>query len=670
MLRPPFLIATALGAFLLFAVQPLIAKFALPWFGGSPAVWATCLLFFQALVLAGYGWASALLARLPRRGQAAAHLALLVVALLCLPIAPSAAWADGGAPGLRLLGLLAGAVGVPCLALAASAPLLQGWYARTTGRDPYPLYALSNLGSLLALAAYPLVIEPFCGRAFQAQVWSWAFVAYVLVAGACVLLAARQTAPRPAAVEPPPAPPPSRGRIAMWVLLPACGSALLTAASNAICQDVAPVPFLWVLPLALYLLSWIAAFAGPRWYPRALVITLVVISALSVLAIGRFELGMPLVAQVAAHAAALACGCWFLHSELARRRPEPARLGGYYLASAAGGALGGVAVVFGAPLVFATRSEEALLLLGVLALVLVTGGGARWRVPRWAWVLTGVAACALVLAIDRVALALDGVVASERTFFAVLSVREHDRADPRRHRRELRHGSTTHGIQLQEQPRRPTSYYLASSGVGLALAKHQQTGRRVGVVGLGCGTLATYGRAGDHFRFYELDPAVERLARKWFSFLADCQAQVEVAIGDARQTLAAEPDQRFDVLVLDAFSSDAVPAHLLTVEAFVLWQRHLAPGGVLAVHVSNRHLDLRPVVRASAVRLGWQTITIEDAPEEEERPWGESSTWILAGNDHAWFAASAVRLRAAPAEFPPRAVVWTDDRADLLGVLK
>ena len=670
MLRPPFLVATALGAFLLFAVQPLLAKFALPWFGGAPAVWATCLLFFQALVLAGYAWASGLLARLPRRAQAGVHLALLVVALVSLPITPSAEWADGGAPGLRLLGLLAAAVGVPGLALAASAPLLQGWYARTTGRDPYPLYALSNLGSLLALAAYPFLIEPFCGRALQARIWSWTFVAYALAVAVCAILAARR-APLPVAtVEALPTAAPTRGRIALWLVLPACGSALLTAVSNAICQDVAPVPFLWLLPLAIYLLSWIAAFAGPRWYPRPLVLGLLVLSALGVLAIGRFELGLPLVAQVATHAAALACGCWFLHGELARRRPDPTRLGGYYLAGAAGGALGGVAVVFGAPLVFANRSEEPLLLLAVLALVLITDGAARRRPPRWAWGLGAVAAVALVVAIDRVALVVDGVVASERTFFGVLSVREHDRDQPGRHRRELRHGGTTHGIQRRAAPRAPTSYYLSSSGVGLALAAHQRPGRRVGVVGLGCGTLATYGRAGDTFRFYELDPAVERLARGWFSFLSDSPARIEVVIGDARRTLASEADQRFDVLVLDAFSSDAVPAHLLTIEAFALWRRHLAPGGVLAVHVSNRHLDLRPVVRAGAVRLGWETVTIEDAPEEEERAWGESSTWILAGDDRTWFADPALRLRAAPVEFPPRAVVWTDDRADLFGVLK
>ena len=667
MLRPPFLVATALGAFLLFAVQPLIAKFALPWFGGAPAVWATCLLFFQGLVLAGYAWASLLLARLPRRGQLAAHLGLLVCALACLPIAPSERWVDGDAPALRLLGLLATAVGLPCLALAASAPLLQGWYARVSGRDPYPLYALSNFGSLLALVAYPFVIEPYLGRALQAGIWSWAFVGYAMVAAVCALLAARRSAAL-VEVAAPVGAPPSRRRIALWVVLPAVGSALLAAVSNAISQDVAPVPFLWLLPLGLYLLSWIAAFAGPRWYPRRLVIALLVLSALTVLAIGRIELGMPLPWQVAAHAGALATGCWFLHAELARRRPEPARLGGFYLATAAGGALGGMAVVFAAPLVFAARSEEPLLLLGTLALVLATDGTMR-RPPRWAWPVGAAAALALVLAIDRLALVVDGVIASERTFFGVLSVREHDRDDPRRHRRELRHGATTHGVQVLRAPGQPTSYYIRSSGVGLALTRQQRTGRRIGVVGLGCGTLAAYGRAGDTFRFYELDPAVERLARDWFSFLRDSPARIEVAIGDARRTLAGEPDQGFDVLVLDAFSSDAVPAHLLTVEAFALWRRHLAPNGLLAVHVSNRHLDLQPVVRASAARQAWSTLTIADAPEEEERPWGESSTWILAGA-HALGADPLFITRAEPVAFPPRAVVWTDDRADLLSVLK
>jgi SAM-dependent methyltransferase len=667
----PFLAATVLGAFLLFAVQPLAGKYALPWFGGAPQVWATCLVFFQVAVLAGYAWASASLARLSPRGQALAQVALLAAAGCCLPLAPVAAWADGeGHPALRLLGLLGGALGAPCLALATTAPLLQGWYLRVVGRDPYPLYALSNLGSFAALAAYPLLFEPLLARSQQAWAWSIGFGLWALLVARCAWMAARAPLAR-APLATVGAPRPSRGVTARWLLLPALGSALLTATSNALCQDDAPVPFLWLLPLALYLLSWVLAFAGPRGYPRRPVIAAAALGALAVLAVGQAALIVPLAVQVAVHAAALGAACWFCHGELARLRPHPAGLGQFYLIGAVGGALGSAAVVFLAPLVFATNLEQRLLLLAVLGLAAASTAGAPRRIPRWATIVAAPAAVAVLLATQTASRRIDRVVAAERTFFGALSVREHDRGDPRAHRRELRHGATVHGVQLLAASRRraATAYYAPSSGVGLALSAPGPA-RRVGVVGLGAGTLATYGRPGDTVRFYEIDPAVERLARTWFSFLADSPARVEVVIGDARRSLAVEPDQGFDVLVLDAFSSDAVPAHLLTREAFELYRRHLAPRGLVAVHVSNRHLDLEPVVRAAVARLDWPLLAIEDEAEEEERPWVEDSTWLLAGPDRRRFLDAGWRARASPEPFPPRQVPWTDERADLLGILK
>jgi len=663
----PFLAATVLGAFLLFAVQPLAGRYASPWFGGAPQVWATCLLFFQGTVLVGYAWASLLLARLPTRSQALIHGGLLVAALICLPLAPSAAWADGaGHPALRVLGLLAGALGVPCLALGATAPLIQGWYLRVTGRDPYRLSALSNLGSFAALAAYPFVIEPWLGRAAQAWWWSAGVVVYVLLAGWCALLAARRpvTARIADAVE---GPAPDRRQRVGWVLLPALASALLVATSNALCQDVAPVPFLWLLPLSLYLLGWVAAFAGPRGYHRGTAATATAIGALAVLGVAQATLVLPLVAQVVVHAGALAAAGWFCHGELARLRPHPTRLGGFWLASAVGGALGSIAVVFVAPLVFATHVEQRVLLLLTLAVILATTPGRR-RLPR-RWLIAALpVAVLLVVGLQRLSQRIDGVVFAERTFFGALSVREHDAGDPRRHRRELRHGATVHGLQLQARRGVPTAYYAPESGVGLVLGAPGGP-RRVGVVGLGAGTLAAYGRRGDDYRFFELDPAVERLARGWFTFLADSPARITVVIGDGRRSLAADPT-RFDVLVLDAFSSDAVPAHLLTAEAFALYAERLTPGGMVAVHVSNRHLDLRPVVRAATARLDWEMLTIESDPDEDERVWVESARWLLAGPDRRRFLDPRLRAAASPPSFPPRAVLWTDDRADLLGVVK
>ncbi len=667
--RLPLLLTVALGALLLFAVQPLAGKWVLPWFGGAPAVWATCLLFFQLAVLVGYAWAAWLLGR-STRTQLIGHGVVVGLALLTLPLHPDGTWADTRLPpALAVLALLTVELGLPAVALATTAPLVQGWAARLTpGRDPYRLAAVSSAGSLLALLAYPLVIEPQLSRSAQASVFA---IALGLYAALVVWSATRLRAlPPDSALHTAKNIPPPRERW-LWLALPATGTLLLASITEILCQDVAPVPFLWIAPLALYLLSWILAYAGPRGYPRFVAVTLLVVANIAV-AILQTWAEAPLLVSIAIHLTALFSACWCCHGEVARRRPGPAHLGVFHLATAIGGVLGTASVVFAAPLLFAGHLEHRL---GLIAAAVLTVHAAQFsrlrRVPGW--LLTS----SVVLAVSGTALLPylvhapgEHVVAATRSFFGVLTVRDVDEQDPHRVRRELRHGVTIHGRQMLDpaQRRRPTAYYGHSSGVGLALDRVSKPQRRIGVVGLGAGTLATYARPGDAWRFYELDPAVETMARRWFTFLADARAAIDIRIGDGRRLLAADRDVRFNLLVLDAFSSDAIPVHLLTTEAFALYHERLASDGVIAVHISNRHLDLRPVVRAAALRQQWPCLVIDDEPDEEDRPACEPSLWVLTGPDPTLATDARLLPRCQSAEFPPEVVPWSDERADLLGV--
>jgi SAM-dependent methyltransferase len=667
--RLPLLLTVALGSALLFAVQPLAGKWLLPWFGGAPAVWGTCLLFFQLAVLAGYGWAAWLLTRSPRV-QVLGHLAVVALALATLPLRPDGAWADAHLPpAVAVLALLVGELGLPAVALATTAPLIQGWAARLApGRDPYRLAAVSSAGSLLALLAYPLLIEPRLGRSAQAAAFTGGMILYA----GLVLWSATRLRRLPAPAEPVAmAPAPAAPERWLWVVLPATATLLLASITEVLCQDVAPVPFLWVVPLALYLVSWILVYAGPWGYHRG--------PALALLVLGNLAVGLlqawpqaPLPAAISIHLAALFAACWCCHGETVRRRPPPAGLGAFHFASAIGGVAGTAVVVFIAPLVFAGRLEHRFgLILAAVLTVYASRSGAARRISGWLVLGATAVAIAAMALLPRLVLAPgERLLAMERSFFGVLSVRELDTADGAHQRRELHHGITTHGRQMLAPgaQRLPTTYYGHSSGIGLALDRLARPGRRVGVVGLGAGTLATYARPGDHWRFYELDPRVEALARRWFGFLATAQGEVGVSIGDGRRLLAADAGARYDLLALDAFSSDAIPVHLLTLEAFALYRDRLAPDGVIAVHISNRHLDLRPVVRAAALRQGWPCLVIEDEPDEEDRRICEPSIWVLTGPDPTLASDRRLIGRAQAADFPPVVVPWSDERADLLSV--
>jgi hypothetical protein len=672
-----------LSAFLLFLVQPLIGRFILPWFGGAPGVWTTCMLLFQALLLAGYAWAHGLVRALGPRGQAVAHCVLLGAAVAVLPITPDAAWKSAtGDPTLRILALLAASLGLPYVALAATGPLLQAWIARSQGgRPPWRLYALSNAGSLLALLAYPFAIEPLATRGQQAVGWSLAFATFAVGCAACAWRAGRAPAAlragaRSAARAPDVAPPAARERV-LWLLLPACASLLLLAVTSQLTADVAAVPLLWIAPLAVYLLSFIVCFEGERGYSRRLFGSALLVAFCIEPALVRSALRAAFWTQVAAWQIVLFAGCMVCHGELYRLRPSPRYLTGYYLAIACGGALGGLVAAVVAPRVFDRYYELPLALLGcglLLAAALLgeRAGRVRLRAAGAGLLLAGCATFG-TLALRETARVYGDALSVTRNFYGMLAVREIAGQAPEARTRELRHGHVTHGLQFVAPERRrwATAYYGEQSGVGAALRllPRPEGQRRIGVVGLGAGTLATYGRPGDRFRFYEINPAVVEIARRDFSFLADTPAEVEIALGDARLTLESEPDQHFDLLVLDAFSGDAIPLHLLTAEAFATWRRHVADDGVIAVHVSNTHVDLRPLVWAMADRLGWQAVLIRTR-SDPARGVGPAHWMLLSANSEL--------LERLAREVPPtprpadlrRIPAWSDDEVNLFELLR
>jgi hypothetical protein len=757
-----------LGAFLLFQIQPLIGKYILPWFGGAPAVWTTCMLFFQLLLLAGYLYAHGVVSSRKPRREGAMHVTLLALSVLLIgalaaawgaPLLPGPSWkpADPTDPVGRILILLAVSVGLPYFLLATTSPLLAAWTAWThPHKRVYRLYALSNFGSLLALVTYPPFVERFLPLRAQARLWS---VLYVLFAVGAVFCATRVSragrAPSPVESEtfdlaPGPA---RRSPYSFWFALAACGSTLLLATTNQMCQEVAAIPLLWVLPLSLYLLSFILCFESDRIYSRA-VFGPALAFALGWAALVLYRgFSVPIRTQVAAYCAALFTGCMVCHGELARSRPAPQKLTAFYLMLAAGGAAGGLFVAVAAPRLFSAFWEIhiALWVTALLAMVALVRDGSSWlhrgrpwpallvlfaagglaafirdpnfALPIWEsmkslwslWfgpivlplavvVLTGilwsvrqiwwsrerpflVSGCLLgglgllgfVLASD-VRSYLASAVSLSRNFYGVLTVEETHKDDPELDRLDLRNGRIVHGFQYKAAERRhmPTTYYSEASGIGIALLHHPRQAQgplRVGVIGLGTGTIAAYGRAGDTYRFYDINPAVVRLSsgrESTFSYLRDCPARVDIELGDARLSLERERArgalQNFDVLAVDAFTSDSIPVHLITKEAFALYLSHLAkPDGILAVHISNRQLDLAPVVKALAKALDLEALSI-DVEGRGDAIWG--STWILLASHSS--VLETTEIDRASTDLSEVRVIrpWTDNYSNLFQVLK
>jgi hypothetical protein len=679
-----------LSAFLLFQVQPLIARYILPWFGGTPAVWTTCMLFFQIVLLAGYAYAHIIRTQFSNRVQVLLHLALLAAAVVLLPIEPSTVWKpqEAGDPTWRILAALAMTVGLPYFALSATSPLLMAWFSITRpGVSPYRLYAVSNAGSLLALASYPLLVEPMLRLRMQADVWSALFVAFAFLCGACAVFLWRAKRPEAASLQPTAATAaaqrPGLTARAFWLALPACGSALLLAVTNEMCSDVGVVPFLWILPLALYLLSFILCFESDRLYRRAIFWPLLVVAGGVAIALLFGGVNVPIVLQVSGYSFVLFISCMVCHGELSRLKPDPRLLTSYYLTMSAGGAVGGVLVGLVAPVIFSGYFELHVALGACFVLTALIFWREEMRTPhwrrRWAFPLVGVATVLFpILVVSGLAIQtrteFEGTLSASRNFYGVLTVTEYAPDDPDLHFYSLYHGRILHGNQYASGALHlePTTYYGDPSGVSLAVRYACEGATpKVGVVGLGTGTMAAFGRPGATYRFYEINPAVLKLATSRFTYLADSRAKCEVVMGDARLSMEREQPQGYDVIVLDAFSSDAIPVHLLTAEAFDLYvNKHLKPTtGVLAVHISNRYLDLEPVVlgEADALHLGTVTITNEDNDETGIL----GSTWVLVTANRALLECEAIQKAAdPPSKNTPARIVWTDDYSALLPIVK
>ena len=669
-----------LSAFLLFQVQPVISKFILPWFGGSPGVWTTCMLFFQVVLFLGYAYAHALI-KLPHRVQAMVHGALVLAAFIVLPIAPASEWKPAGSedPVGRILMLLLANVALPYFVLSSTSPLVQVWFSRAQPNgSPWRLYALSNIGSLAALLTYPFLIEPRLDVLEQTRWWGWFFI------GFCVLsltLALRDrnvplatTAHDDADAS---ARPPRWWQRALWVLLPAFASMMLLATTNHVCQDVAVIPFLWIAPLSLYLLTFIICFEHERWYQPLVWASLAMV--FTVLACGHDQFDSDFMkdfrTQLTVCMAGLFLACMVCHGELTRLKPSHRYLTEFYLLMSAGGALGGLLVSLVAPRLFTTFLEWPI---GLACCFLIAGAvllrpllKLRFKAARYGFGMALVAFMVLgVMQIRDWGFKIEPREERVRNFYGAVSVEKMWDEEEGADFVQLHHGGIVHGTQWLSEAWRetPLSYYSHESGIGIALdSLKDKPDARVGIVGMGSATSAAYGKKGHTYRFYDINPDIFRIARTHFSYLGDFEKRggtLEIALGDARLNLEREPAQNFDVLLLDAFAGDSVPVHLLTKEAFEIYRRHMKPDGIIAVHVTNRYLALAPVIEKVAAATGYQTtrlITEIDGPYE-------FTDYVLVTTNAAFLKDNPPDTKGY--ETSLQVPLWTDVRHDLWGVLE
>ena len=661
-----------LGAFFLFEVEPLIAKAIIPWFGGSAQVWTSCLLFFQTGLLCGYLYAHLLAERVPPHWQVRIHIGLLVLSLAFLPIFPSEFWKPEGDenPLLMILGLLTATIGLPFFLLSATNPLVQSWLARSQSKAPYQLFALSNFGSMLALLSYPLIVEPF--MPLRVQTWTWS-IGYGLFVVLCSAAAWRfrsgERTTLVAAADGGAAP--LLGEYALWFALAALPSAMLLAVTNFLLQNVAAIPLFWIVPLALYLLSFIFAFGSlwwywrPFWYLAAAVATIAMIVGMSgYTSLNDYQF-LPM------FTACLFVCCLVCHGEVASLRPSPRYLTSFYLIIAAGGAFGGLFVAAIAPLVF-IASFELQIIVPLTAAAIVMAAWWRYRFSKRA----GLRDALLMIALSILSGAtsymavftfrdLQGSHLLARNFYGALRVTDLPPLVPGDDRRLLLNGSINHGEQFlaPEKRREAITYFSHASGLGVGLDELGKDGPlKVGVIGLGTGTIAAYCRPGDTYHFYEINPLVLRIAQTEFSYLKDCPTNPTVTMGDARLSLESEESQQFDFFAVDAFISDAIPVHLLTREAFDLYWRHLKPDGVLAVHISNRYVDLAPIVATAAEANGKRARIITNGADITSAVSG--ATWMLITSRPGFFDRPGLQA-AFDADIPQGFTGWTDDYSNL-----
>jgi len=666
-----------LGAFLLFLVQPIMAKQILPWFGGSAAVWATCMVFFQVTLLAGYAYADFTTRKMSSRTQAKLHIGLLVASLVLMPIIPDASWKPSGEenPSLRILAMLAVAIGLPYLMLSSTSPLIQAWFARRyAGTLPYRLFALSNFASLLALLAYPVLVEPWVTTRAQSITWSVAYALFVLLCATAGVSALRAEAtparaPTPeakaASADGENAEAPTRGTQLLWLVLAALGSFMLVAVTNHICQNVASIPFLWIVPLTLYLATFIFAFDHPRWYHRGFFITL---TAVALPAMAYMFDSLDLVYAIPVYLLGLFAVCMFCHGEFSRLKPAPRYLTTYYLMLSLGGAIGGLLVGLVAPYVLDGHFEMLIGLVACGVLLLI-------RTRSWGLWATGIAvavtATTAYSSYQKVEEQTGSARIMLRNFYS--AIRTRDALDPVPFR-SLVHGGIMHGGQLLDPDKQmlASSYFGPTSGFGRLFASLPEAPRRVGIIGLGAGSITAHARAGDYFRFYEINPQVVDLAYKEFTFLTATKAKTDVVLGDGRLSLEREAPQQYDVIAVDAFSGDAIPMHLVTREAFKIYLKHLKADGVIAFQATNRFVDIAPVVERLAAEHGMTAVMITDHPEDNGGAdyWLSGTDQILVTRNKELLESAKIRSAAQVIEARPDFPVWTDDFNNLLTVLK
>jgi hypothetical protein len=751
--KTAFVLAIFLSAFLLFQVELLLGKQLLPIFGGAPAVWTSCLLVFQLLLLTGYTFAHGIAIRLTVRQQGLVLLSLLGLSLCIFatrsvlwssPITPFTSWniAAEGDPTWTIVKLLLLAIGLPFFILSTTSPLALHWMAKNSpGNTPYRFYALSSVGSLLGLVSYPFLVEPNLRLRTQSWLWTAAYAIYAVAYATCAMQMTKSTEAEPVSeVDAEVTPSPTWSARLLWVSLAACASVLLLATTNYICQELAVIPFLWVLPLALYLTSFIFCFESDRWYRRGLFQGLFVLAASAVILEMLPNSDFSMVVRLSACSALLFIACMVCHGEAARTRPAADHLTQFYLCISLGGALGGIFVSVISPRIFPNdweyplgilscaglilfvviqeqsswwykgRTSIGIAFFGVLVWLTPVVLGAVWppaaEFPRWgrslaagalfalaAWLyireksviqskrgalaLRLAARCGLAvltagLAIPQKA-ALFHVVARSRNFYGVLSVID---AQPENYL-ALRHGSIVHGFQFEDAERHDlaTGYYGENSAANILIRTWPHHPMRIGLVGMGTGTLAAIGQPGDVYRFYEINPDVYQWSQgpqPHFTFLKDSSAKVEVVLGDARGSLQREAQQnhlqKFDVLVLDAFSSDAIPMHLLTRQAFQIFVQHLrGPESAIAIHISNRTLDLAPVVAGLAQEFGMHAVLNLSLPSKSYL-W--QSEWVLLSRNEATLNLHELKPGNLSFATKKEPILWTDDYSNLFHVIR
>ena len=667
-----------ISAFLIFLVQPLIAKQILPWFGGSAAVWGTCLVFFQSALLAGYAYADAINRWLTLKRQVALHTGLLILAALTMPIIASDSWRPLGTeePISRILGLLAATIGLPYFLLATTTPLVGAWYWRRHQTSaPYRLFALSNFASLLALLGFPFLIEPWLGNRETAWAWSALFVLFAVLCialGRTTIAHARGVVDAPASADLSTTPAPQAVGVQQWVLwvtLSAIGSAMLLGVSSHLTQNISSAPLLWVVPLALYLITFIISFDHPRWYVRAAYLPIAG-ALIPVMAWLSDSLNLKLVTPV--YACGLFVVCMVCHGELARLKPHPSKLTAFYLSLSVGGALGSLAMAVVAPLVFDGYFElyAALVAAAVAGLFLSIGQTPTARLlsrSAVALVVLSVAGLSWMGIRDYTA----GVRFMERDFYGVVRTRDNPTGADFR---TMIHGAISHGGQLlaEDLQMTPSSYFGPGSGYGRMFSSLPPGPKKVGVIGLGAGALAVYAAPGDHWVFYEISPAVVRAAKQEFTFLDRMKGTHEIVIGDGRLALDREAPRQFDVLAIDAFSGDSIPSHLITKEAMDIYIKHLKPNGVIVFQATNRFVDLMPVARNLADAHGLTAALVTDSPQFTDGPeyWLAMTDQVIMTRNPALFASPQLRSDAKIIPKRPGFPMFTDDYINLLRLLK